>query len=46
MTGMLINIVGFLFFTALGLLMGYYIVCWITGGNFLNLTLPGQPGPS
>ena len=41
-----INLVGHVVFSGLGLLAGYYALCWLRPeANFLQLKLPGLPQP-
>ena len=40
--GTLVNLAGHLIFSVLGLVLGYYLLCWIApDANFLHLRLPG-----
>ncbi len=44
---LIINIIGHLTASILGLSIGYYVLCWMQpSANFLELKLPGLPPPS
>jgi molecular chaperone DnaK len=46
-TSMVVNIIGHLTASILGLTIGYYILCWIEPtANFLELNLPGLRAPT
>jgi len=44
---MLVNVAGHILASTAGLVIGYYILCYIAPqANFLNLSLPGLPPPA
>lgn len=46
-SSMLLTLVGYVVFSVLGLICGYYLLCWANpDANFLNLRLPGIELPS
>jgi hypothetical protein len=47
MLSLVINVVGFVVFSVLGLVIGYYLVCLISPeSNVLNWDLPGLKPPA